>query len=62
VRWRYDEFEASFLYFVQELDLQSLLLQNDKQSQIAVSIQALQGRLAISNSRLGRCPRRKGRL
>jgi hypothetical protein len=47
VRWRYDEFEASFLYFVQELDLQSLLLKNDKQSQIAVTIQVLQGRLAI---------------
>jgi DNA invertase Pin-like site-specific DNA recombinase len=47
VRWRYDEFEASFLYFVQELDLQSLLLKNDKQNQMAVAIQVLQGRLTI---------------
>lgn len=46
-RWRYDDFEASFLFFVQELDLESLLVKNDKQSQIAVSIQVLQGRLAI---------------
>jgi hypothetical protein len=47
VRWRYEDFEASFLYFVQELDLQSLLLKNDKQNQMAVAIQVLQGRLTI---------------
>ncbi len=47
VRWRYEDFEASFLYFVQELDLQGLLLKNDKQNQIAVAIQVLQGRLSI---------------
>jgi DNA invertase Pin-like site-specific DNA recombinase len=47
VRWRYEDFEASFLFFVQELDLQSLLLKDDRQNQIAVGIQVLQGRLTI---------------
>ena len=47
VRWRYEDFEAAFLFFVQELELQSLLLENDKQNQITVTIQVLQGQLAI---------------
>ena len=47
VRWRYEDFESSFLFFVQELELQSLLLKNDKQNQITVAIQVSQGRLAI---------------
>lgn len=47
VRWRYEDFELSFLFFVQELDLESLLLKHGKQSEIAVAIQVLQGRLTI---------------
>lgn len=47
VRWRYDDFEASFLYFVQELELESLLLKDDKQNEITAAIQVLQGRLAL---------------
>jgi hypothetical protein len=47
VRWRYEDFEASFLYFVQELDLQGLLLKNDKQNEISITVQVLQGRLTI---------------
>lgn len=46
-RWRYEDFEASFLFFVQELDLESLLVKHDKQSQVAVTIQVLQGQLAV---------------
>lgn len=47
LRWRYDDFEASFLFFVKELDLESLLLRPTKQEQIGVTIQVLQGRLAV---------------
>ena len=47
VRWRYEDFEASFLFFVQELDLEGLLLKHDKQNQVAVAIQVLQGRLML---------------
>ena len=53
-RWRYDEFEASFLAFVQELDLRELLDDEDagKATGIDHTIAALRGELLdIENQR-----------
>jgi DNA invertase Pin-like site-specific DNA recombinase len=47
VRWRYDDFEASCLLFLQELDLEDLLIPNRQNDQIATTIQVLQGRLTV---------------
>ena len=48
IRWRYDHFEASFLAFVQELDLEKII-RDDKDSQIradlSAAIAALRGEL-----------------
>ena len=46
-RWRYDEFEASFLAFVQELDLSEVIGANDGKERAALdsSIAALKGEL-----------------
>jgi DNA invertase Pin-like site-specific DNA recombinase len=49
--WRYDDFEASFLAFIQELDLETILNggTDDKEQEIEAKIQALQGKLAGLN-------------
>jgi hypothetical protein len=46
-RWRYDEFEASFLAFVQELDLAQVIGTEDssKRADLENSIAALNGEL-----------------
>jgi len=49
-RWRYDHFEASFLAFVEELDLGALLANKESASRhtmIEGSIKSLEGRLAL---------------
>jgi hypothetical protein len=48
VRWKYDDFEASFLAFVQELDLHGLLQaadQTGRRSEITAEVNSLRGQL-----------------
>lgn len=48
-RWRYDDFEASFLAFVEELDIQSILQADsnaEKRRALADGLASLQGELA----------------
>jgi DNA invertase Pin-like site-specific DNA recombinase len=52
VRWKYDDFEASFLAFVQELDLHELLRDEDQTSrraEITAEIDSLRGQLIATN-------------
>ena len=52
IRWRYDDFEASFLAFVQELDLHGLVQDNDqatKRDQLTEEIEILRGQIAETN-------------
>lgn len=49
IAWRYDDFEASFLTFVEEIDLESFLRVQDEsghRQEIEKKIQAAEGRLA----------------
>src|SRR5262249_16772810 len=49
VRWRYDDFEASFLTFVQEIDLHELLHEVDqggRRGEIIAEVDSLRGQLA----------------
>jgi hypothetical protein len=52
IRWRYDDFEASFLAFVQELDLHGLVQDHDqvtKRDQLTAEIEILRGQVAETN-------------
>jgi DNA invertase Pin-like site-specific DNA recombinase len=49
IRWRYRDFEASFLAFVQELDIESLLNESadaEKRNRLSGELSALQGELS----------------
>jgi DNA invertase Pin-like site-specific DNA recombinase len=52
VRWRYRDFEASFLAFVQELDLESIMSESsdtEKRNKVQNELSAMQGELASVN-------------
>jgi hypothetical protein len=52
VRWRYRDFEASFLAFVQELDIESILNESadsEKRRNLEGEVAAIQGELASVN-------------
>ena len=52
VRWKYDQFEASFLAFVQEIDLHELLRdedQNSRRAEISAELDSLRGQLIATN-------------
>jgi hypothetical protein len=46
-RWEYNDFEASFLLFVKELDLKALLTPHHAEDQNAIAVEVLNGRLAV---------------
>lgn len=51
VRWRYDDFESSFLAFVQELDLERLLQnenQTSKRAEVETAISTISGELVAT--------------
>jgi DNA invertase Pin-like site-specific DNA recombinase len=56
-RWRYDQFEASFLAFVRELDLEQIIRDNEdakKRSDLSDMIAALQGEIASTKQQQDR--------
>ena len=54
IRWRYDDFETSFLSFVSEIDLEQVLSETSNQSQalqIEAQLKAIDGRIQILEKR-----------
>lgn len=56
-RWRYDQFESTFLSFVEQLDLASLVRSSEhssKRSELAFQIEAVEGRIKLLQDELRR--------
>jgi hypothetical protein len=56
-RWRYDQFEATFLSFVEQLDLASLVSSNEhssKRSELAQHLDAIEGKIKLNEEELRR--------
>jgi hypothetical protein len=51
--WRYDQFEASFLAFVSELDLEHIVRDDKNFMNLENEIAALRGKLASINDQIG---------
>lgn len=56
-RWRYDQFESTFLSFVEQLDLASLVRSSEhssKRSELAFQVEALEGRINLLEEKVRR--------
>lgn len=56
-RWRYDQFEATFLQFVEQLDLASLVQSSEhstKRSELALQFDAVEGKIKLLQEELRR--------
>ncbi|PWE75952.1 resolvase [Bradyrhizobium sp. SUTN9-2] len=56
-RWRYDQFESTFLSFVEQLDLGSLVRSSEhssKRSELAFQIEAVEGRINLLQEKVRR--------
>ena len=56
-RWRYDQFEATFLSFVERLDLASLVSSSEhsgKRTELTLQLDAIDGRIKIAEEQLRR--------
>lgn len=56
-RWRYDQFESTFLSFVEQLDLASLVRSSEhasRRSELAFEIEAVEGRINILQEKVRR--------